>query len=100
MGVFVNLWKDVLFEHGAKNTLDFAVGGHNVVLCRQAGGGKSVTIKTIFKVLNEAGNNVALCVTTGIACTHFPHTFSPMTIHKWVLFCNKINYMDPSVFSG
>ena len=33
---------------------EFAVGGHNV-LCGQVGTGKSVTIKTIFKLLKEAG---------------------------------------------
>ena len=37
---------------------EFAVGGHNVVLCGQVGTGKSVTIKTIFKLLKEAGKNV------------------------------------------
>lgn len=59
---------------------DMVKSGHNVLVLGQAGTGKTFLMKNISGLLKNAGYNVAVTATTGIASTHLPNS---TTLHKW-----------------
>ena len=71
-----------LFIFEQQKCLDIAKLGHNVVICGQAGTGKSYLIKSIYNELTRTGKKVALTATTGIACRQFKETCGAMTVHR------------------
>ena len=51
--------------------VDLAMAGHNLVICGQAGSGKSYTVNEIRRRLSIDGKSVSVTATTGIACQQF-----------------------------
>ena len=66
-----------------RECLAIANAGHNIVICGQAGTGKSLLMTTIFQALTHRGKHVYLTATTGIACRQFPNNVGGMTVHRY-----------------
>jgi len=65
-----------------KQAMDAAVSGHTMLLCGQAGTGKSFTLKSIYRTLRNDGKRVALLCTTGMACLQFSDS-DAKTVHRY-----------------
>lgn len=63
--------------------LSAAVSGHNVLICGQAGTGKSHTLKTIVNCLRKE-KRVSLLCSTGMACLQF-REHDAKTVHRYDL---------------
>ena len=71
-----------MLTRGQESALQLVIRGHNLVVCGQAGTGKSFLIEQIFKS-ERRRKNVSVLATTGIACTNFPESMQAKTIHSW-----------------
>ena len=79
-----------------KQAVDAAVSGHNMLLCGQAGTGKSFTLKSIYRTLRNDGKRVALLCTTGMACLQFSDC-DAKTVHRYdktivIIFMHYVIY--------
>jgi type II secretory pathway predicted ATPase ExeA len=57
------------------------MNGHNLVVCGQAGTGKSYVLKHAIRKLRSCGKNVAVTATTGVASQQFGMQ-DAMTVHR------------------
>jgi ABC-type transporter Mla maintaining outer membrane lipid asymmetry ATPase subunit MlaF len=67
-------------QHDALNA---AKSGHNLLICGQAGTGKTFVIKSIINDLKQNANVVLLC-TTGIGCMQYSD-LGARTVHRYVM---------------
>ena len=63
--------------------VNLATKGHNLVVCGQAGSGRSHIIPYVVKESEKMDKKVAVTSTTVLATQNFPFHLKPMTIHHW-----------------
>ena len=88
---FVNTEQKMLNFEQSK-ALSAAVSGHNVLICGQAGTGKSHTLKTIVNSLRKE-KRVSLLCSTGMACLQVKE-HDAKTVHRYDcrLFISLFDY--------
>ena len=65
-----------------QEVLKLVQADHNLVVCGQAGTGKTYLIQELYKQLKR-DKSVKIVCTTGIACTAFPVSMGAQTLHSW-----------------
>ena len=61
--------------------LSAAKAGHNLLICGQAGTGKTFVVKKILKDLRRT-RSVSVVCTTGIACLQYADIGGATTVHR------------------
>jgi chromosomal replication initiation ATPase DnaA len=70
-----------MLDADKKNAFELVNSGHNMIICGQAGVGKTHLVKHIVQYKRKEHKHVSVVCSTGIAATHYGNLGS-QTLHK------------------